>query len=656
MKNRSISKKFLATLLAVIMLVGTLYVPASAKGFSDISSSHASLDAINYVSDNAIMAGTSSTTFSPNTEVTRGMVVTVLYQKAGAPAVSGTNKFTDVSSSAYYYKAVLWASTNGIAGGTSSTTFSPNNKITRQDAALMLYNLGKKMGYDVSKTTSITGCFDYSTVSTYARTAMAWGVATDVVPADSGYLYPTHTVTRAQLAEFVTTFGTNVEKIVCGKDNLGLTNEWDNFTLLPNPRYLTKAHLDKLHSVVRANVSSSRVQTIFDLIEDRRTKEGWTGACYGISVVTMLDKMGKIAFNENYRASAKRMSNVTSVKGEKAESAINFYQLSYAIPGSGGVGNSGSISTDVTNATNTMMNSNTPVILSYFWKDGTDTHGHSVIVNSCKKSGTSYILSICNPNNLSPETITLTAGGKITHGNETVQLEYIKVRSEYSFYDMMDIDSYTNIDNTQNLSAPSGKIPYSKTYATDYSTIEVKLNGDFVIRNDNGEYLQFDSDGLTGNMEVYDIRLEATNENSAAYMFIDVPTSKNFAVDCLTEGADIWFAVADPYRYSRISGTDMTAISIDENGKMDIDGAAPKFEVAYGAPQEKSPLLNLSGTGFGFVTTEVNGDRMQASGNIKDYIIKSFDFEGNLMYDKITSNLQVEKATDILQDSSAESE
>ena len=656
MKNRSISKKFLAPLLAVIMLVGTLYVPASAKGFSDISSSHPSLDAINYVSDNAIMAGTSSTTFSPNTEVTRGMVVTVLYQKAGAPAVSGTNKFTDVSSSAYYYKAVLWASTNGIAGGTSSTTFSPDNKITRQDAALMLYNLGKKMGYDVSKTTSITGCFDYSTVSTYARTAMAWGEATEVVPADSGYLYPTHTVTRAQLAEFVTTFGTNVEKIVCGKDNLGLINDGNYFTLPPNPRYITKAHLDKLNSVVRANVGSGNVSTVLKWIDDGR-KDGWRGTCYGMSVVTVLDKLGKIAFNENYKSGAKRMSNVTSVKGSKAESAINFYQLSYYIPGSGGEGKSGSITTDVINATNIMKNSNTPVILSYFWDVGNNKkEGHSVIVNSCKQSGSSYILDVCDPNYQASKTKTLTAGGKITHNDETIQLAYIVVRSDYSFYDEMDIDSYKNSDTTSAITANLDTTSYSSPYATDYSSIEVKLSGDFVIKNDNGEYLKWDSEGLTGDMEVYDMRLVPNNEGCAAHMILDGPVSTNFTIDSLTEGADIWFSVADQYRYSRVSGTDMTAISMDETGKMDIDGASPAFEAAYGAPLEKSPLMKLSGTGFGSVTTEVKGDCMQATGNIKDYIIKSFDFEGNMIYNKTTSNLQVEETMDVLQDSSAEAQ
>ena len=143
MKKTGLISRLMSAVLVCALLFGALSVPASAKSFSDISSSHPSLDAINYVSDNGIIAGTSSTNFSPNVAVTRAMVVTALYRKAGSPAVSGTNKFTDVSSSAYYYKPVLWATNKGIVSGTSSTTFSPNENITRQDAAVMLYKLGK---------------------------------------------------------------------------------------------------------------------------------------------------------------------------------------------------------------------------------------------------------------------------------------------------------------------------------------------------------------------------------------------------------------------------------------------------------------------------------------------------------------------------------
>lgn len=107
MNNTKKIRKALAFLLAVVLTVSTLSISASAKSFSDVSSSHYALDGINYVSDNGFMSGTSSTSVSPNTTITRAMLVTVLYQKAGSPAVSGNNPFTDVSASAYYAKAVI---------------------------------------------------------------------------------------------------------------------------------------------------------------------------------------------------------------------------------------------------------------------------------------------------------------------------------------------------------------------------------------------------------------------------------------------------------------------------------------------------------------------------------------------------------------------
>lgn len=104
--------------------------------FSDISTNHWALDAINYVSDNGIMVGTESNVFSPNLSVTRAMMVSVIYRKAGSPSVSGSSGFSDVPSGAYYAKAVTWASQKGIVYGISSDVFAPNNNVTTQDAML----------------------------------------------------------------------------------------------------------------------------------------------------------------------------------------------------------------------------------------------------------------------------------------------------------------------------------------------------------------------------------------------------------------------------------------------------------------------------------------------------------------------------------------
>lgn len=85
-------------------MISMVSLPAEAIGFSDIPSTYGNIDAVNYVSDNNIMVGTSATRFGPTDSLTRAMVVAVLYRKAGSPSVSLTNDFIDVSSSSYYFE------------------------------------------------------------------------------------------------------------------------------------------------------------------------------------------------------------------------------------------------------------------------------------------------------------------------------------------------------------------------------------------------------------------------------------------------------------------------------------------------------------------------------------------------------------------------
>lgn len=631
------------------LLLGVLSIPASAKGFSDVSSSHASLDAINYVSDNDIMTGTSSTNFSPNTVVTRAMVVTTLYRKAGSPAVSGTNKFTDVSSSAYYYNAVLWATNKGIVSGTSSTTFSPNLSITRQDAAVMMYNLGKTMGYDVSKTKSITGFSDYSSVATYARTAMAWGYATDVVPAVSGKLSPKSNVTRAQLAEFVTDYGTNVEKIVQGKDVLGFSNYSTS-----EKRYITTAHFNRLKSTILASYGSANGPSAFQGLRDRLAQK-CTGMCYGMSVVMMLDKLGKIAFNENYSNSSSMYGiKKSAVSKTTVESALNYYHVSSSLPNENHYTLDIPISDQVEAAAKVMMASNRPCLFEHYY-DSSSTGkrvGHEVIVNSCKKSGSSYILDIIDPNGPTHTQKTLTKDGLFG----STQLFSAYAKSDYSVYDKIDIDTYKNTDTSGNSPAPASIEDEVSIDAVQYpgpfSTLEIALTGDFVIQNANGEYLQWSETRLDGTMEVYAVRLSPEGDDSAAIMYVDVPLSDTFHFEPLTEGMDVWFSVADPYRYSRITGVDLSTVAINKQGEMDIECSNTPLEIVYGKPELDTPLLSLKGTGNGHVNMICNDNTLKATGAISDYKIQAIDVNGNLMYNQTVTVSAAEK--DVI-DSSQES-
>lgn len=643
MKKCEMAKRVFGVLLVIFMLAYTLPIAASAKQFSDVSSTHSSLDAINYVSDNGIMNGTSSTEFDLYSTVSRAMVITTLYRKAGSPAVSGTNKFNDVSPSDYFYNAVRWGTTTGIVNGTSDTTFTPYAAISRQDVAVMLYRLGGHMGYDMSKTANITGYADYNDVASYARTAMAWGVGTRVIP-PSGGLYPRRTVNRVQLAEFITTFGTSVERIRSKKDHLGITNCSADFS--GKQKYITNAHLNKLKAAIRNNLTTSNANSTIEQIDDYLTKE-WNGSCYGMSLVTILDKMGKIAFNENYGSGtgsniAKAMHNVCKISKTKAESAINYYHLTQFIPGAKNPFNS-NFETEIPRFAETVMRSNTPFLFSFiFQKSDGSTAGHAIVINSCKKSGSSYIVNVYNPNEDGCSNLTLTTDGQLGPW-KFIQFSPIGI---YSFFDTYDIDSYVNSDTTSTSATYLGSATPTVPYTSECSSIEVELNGNFIIRNEKGTYLQWDGSDLTGDMEIYDTRMIVDGPEGNCSLIIDVPVSENFYFESLTENADIWFGVADPYRYSRVSGKALLSVSVGKSGKMELDGVYDDFETAYSVPGENTPLLKLAGTGKGHITAECQGDSLKASGDIREYTISSIDSTGNLMYNQVVTPRPVDESMD----------
>jgi len=136
-----------------------VYSLHKCAAFTDISDSWAK-DDICYVTENDLFNGTSATTFTPNATMTRAMLITVLYRMSGSPAVTGTSPFTDVTPGTWYTNAVIFAANKSIAEGTSDTTFSPNDPITREQLATILYNYAVYCKYDVTASSSLTGFTD----------------------------------------------------------------------------------------------------------------------------------------------------------------------------------------------------------------------------------------------------------------------------------------------------------------------------------------------------------------------------------------------------------------------------------------------------------------------------------------------------------------
>lgn len=180
--------------------------------FTDVRSTDWFYDAVNYVYSEGIMDGTSVYMFSPNNATSRGMLVTILWRLAGQPVVTGTS-FSDVSSSAYYYYAVLWASKYGIVDGLGNNMFGPDQAITREQFAVILYRYAQHCGYSTSASSTLVGYADSNKISSYALTAMRWACGAGLFEGDErANLNPQGQTTRAAAAKLLMTFQENVAK------------------------------------------------------------------------------------------------------------------------------------------------------------------------------------------------------------------------------------------------------------------------------------------------------------------------------------------------------------------------------------------------------------------------------------------------------------
>ena len=167
--------------------------------FSDVNARTCSwaANAVDFMNEYGLVKGTGTSTFGWKGNMTRGDFVLILYRNAGSPSVYGvSNPFTDVKSTDYYYEAVLWAYRNNVVNGTSTTTFGPKGKITREQIASILWRLAGKPVYS----TSLRSYTDYASVSDYAYDAMSWAVGSGYVKGSGAKLSPKNNATRAEVA------------------------------------------------------------------------------------------------------------------------------------------------------------------------------------------------------------------------------------------------------------------------------------------------------------------------------------------------------------------------------------------------------------------------------------------------------------------------
>ena len=164
-------------------------------------------DAVAYVYENGIMAGTDETIFDPYMELDRAMAAQLFYNLEGKPAVTGDSAFTDVTSGHWAVDAITWAAQNDIVAGIGGGLYDPDSNVTREQFAQMLYNYAQYKGYDLTATGDLTQFPDADAISSWAETALSWANGNELINGhENGTLAPGGTATRAQAASILAHF------------------------------------------------------------------------------------------------------------------------------------------------------------------------------------------------------------------------------------------------------------------------------------------------------------------------------------------------------------------------------------------------------------------------------------------------------------------
>jgi len=199
-------KTLFALIFTLVLALPMTASAAAAEKFTDVAPGAWYYEAVDYAVSEGLFNGTSEITFTPDGTMTRGMFVTVLANKTenySAHQYTGSS-FADVAAGKWYAPPVEWASQSKLVNGVGNGCFAPNDSVSREQLAVILYNYAKGCGADISTTTGALGAFtDNGHISGYARTAMEWAVSHKVLNGSDGRLDPKGTATRAQVAQIL---------------------------------------------------------------------------------------------------------------------------------------------------------------------------------------------------------------------------------------------------------------------------------------------------------------------------------------------------------------------------------------------------------------------------------------------------------------------
>ena len=164
-------------------------------------------DAVAYVYENGIMAGTGETTFEPYMELDRAMAAQLFYNLEGKPAVTGDSTFTDVTSGHWAVDAITWAAQNDIVAGIGGGLYDPDSNVTREQFAVMLYKYARFKGYDLTAAGDLTRFPDAGSISSWAETSLSWANGNGLINGnEDGTIDPKGSTIRAQAASILAQF------------------------------------------------------------------------------------------------------------------------------------------------------------------------------------------------------------------------------------------------------------------------------------------------------------------------------------------------------------------------------------------------------------------------------------------------------------------
>ena len=288
--------------LAVCLVL--MAIPAIALSeefpFEDVQESQWYYDAVRYVYEKELMLGTGENTFSPDGVTSRGMVVTLLHRLEGTPAAAG-QMFADVPSGAYYEQAITWAANHRIVEGYGGGMFGPDDAITREQLAAILYRYADYKGWDVSAAVELNAFSDGTTVSGYALVPVKWAVAEGLIAGASGNkLVPQGNALRAQTAAILMRF---CEAVIPGETS-PTTGETPAAT--PSPTATLPPETDDTFALAVGNVSAGSGDTEVVVPVVLRNNPG------------MLGMILTVSYEENV------MSLVNAESGEAVEGVLQF--------------------------------------------------------------------------------------------------------------------------------------------------------------------------------------------------------------------------------------------------------------------------------------------------------------------------------------------